>query len=715
MANQIKAPINYPVIAGGKIVAGGSVLFGQPNVKPDEDNPSTLKAVYLDAALTQPAQNPQGLSSDGVFDQSDNGVLFGSSDTVYSIVIKGANNKELSYIPEYDLSDANAAAAAQDSAADAASSEANALSFKNLTEALYTDFTNRYFGAFSSDPSVDDLGNPPNEGSIYFNSTSNVFFTWTDGAWVNHFPSNPNGLLVTATGTTTPRALGDWTEKEILSYDTIADAKADLKLEVGRRVKTYGYYSIGDSGGAEYVVVAGGTGTDDDGSFHDAVNGNQLKLVIGSFFLAEHFGTNTLDSTTQLQKAINFSETSAIPMRSITELNLTGVVQIGQAAEVTNLDIQLYDTKCSAGAGYKIGSNSSYVKRSKFTFGSVTGTGRIANNVDLIHIEAMAQSNIEISNLSDSRNGILITPAIASGDNRWWVGRIGGCVNGIHFDNTVNFGGGHGQNNQFEVGLILTCNYGLRKTIDLTGSPMDLTYFRGALDFNITNDILDNQPDSKSTYELMFSDDGNAYVSESLVGVGIETSFIIKHYRGVGSKGMFIGMGNETAGILNYGRMRASNVNNITEPQFEINNQSKLAGKTSRSEYTHSNPDQTGKIRAARIESTYIDEDNSNLVFAVLGDGNIQSFLALNGATKNLNPVTDNSFDVGSSTKRLKQLYAVDLKAGDGSTKWTTGAGSPEGNLIANIGSIYTRTDGSTGNTLYIKESGTGSTGWVAK
>lgn len=209
MANQIKAPINYPVIAGGKIVAGGSVLFGQPNVKPDEDNPSTLKAVYLDAALTQPAQNPQGLSSDGVFDQSDTGILFGPENTVYSIVIKGANKKELSYIPEYDLSDSNAAATAQDAAAAAASSEANALSFKNLTEALYTDFTNRYFGAFSSDPSVDGSGNPPNEGSIYFNSTSNVFFTWTDGAWVNHFPSNPNGLLVTATGTTTPRTLGD--------------------------------------------------------------------------------------------------------------------------------------------------------------------------------------------------------------------------------------------------------------------------------------------------------------------------------------------------------------------------------------------------------------------------------------------------------------------------------------------------------------------------
>ncbi len=209
MANQIKAPINYPIIAGGKIVSGGSVLFGQPNVKPDEDNPSTLKAVYLDAALSKPAENPQGVSSDGVFDQSDTGILYGPENTVYSIVIKGANKKELSYIPEYDLSDANAAAAAQESATDAANSASSALTSKDLVEALYTDFTNRYFGAFSSDPSVDSLGNPPQEGSIYFNTVSDVFYTWDGGAWVNYFPSNPNGLLVTATGTTTPMSLAD--------------------------------------------------------------------------------------------------------------------------------------------------------------------------------------------------------------------------------------------------------------------------------------------------------------------------------------------------------------------------------------------------------------------------------------------------------------------------------------------------------------------------
>lgn len=43
------------------------------------------------------------------------------------------------------------------------------------------------------------------------------------------------------------------------------------------------------------------------------------------------------------------------------------------------------------------------------------------------------------------------------------------------------------------------------------------------------------------------------------------------------------------------------------------------------------------------------------------------------------------------------------------------GSGSPEGSKTANVGSLYLRTDGSTSTTLYIKETGTGNTGWVAK
>jgi hypothetical protein len=47
--------------------------------------------------------------------------------------------------------------------------------------------------------------------------------------------------------------------------------------------------------------------------------------------------------------------------------------------------------------------------------------------------------------------------------------------------------------------------------------------------------------------------------------------------------------------------------------------------------------------------------------------------------------------------------------------KWIVVTGTPEGVVTAPVGSLATRTDGGAATTLYIKESGTGNTGWVAK
>jgi len=46
---------------------------------------------------------------------------------------------------------------------------------------------------------------------------------------------------------------------------------------------------------------------------------------------------------------------------------------------------------------------------------------------------------------------------------------------------------------------------------------------------------------------------------------------------------------------------------------------------------------------------------------------------------------------------------------------WTVGTGSPNSVVSARVGSLFTRTDGGAATTLYVKESGTGNTGWVAK
>lgn len=47
--------------------------------------------------------------------------------------------------------------------------------------------------------------------------------------------------------------------------------------------------------------------------------------------------------------------------------------------------------------------------------------------------------------------------------------------------------------------------------------------------------------------------------------------------------------------------------------------------------------------------------------------------------------------------------------------KVLTGSGTPEGAITAVVGSTYHRSNGGAGTSFYVKESGTGNTGWVAK
>jgi hypothetical protein len=61
------------------------------------------------------------------------------------------------------------------------------------------------------------------------------------------------------------------------------------------------------------------------------------------------------------------------------------------------------------------------------------------------------------------------------------------------------------------------------------------------------------------------------------------------------------------------------------------------------------------------------------------------------------------------------QLWALGTAHMTNGAIFTTGTGSPEGSVTANVSSIYLRSDGGAGTTLYVKESGSGPTGWVGK
>ena len=96
-------------------------------------------------------------------------------------------------------------------------------------------------------------------------------------------------------------------------------------------------------------------------------------------------------------------------------------------------------------------------------------------------------------------------------------------------------------------------------------------------------------------------------------------------------------------------------------------------------------------------------------------------FTTFTGAGRNWNAAgTGGAMKIDSGTGGsylTLQNYGLKLVLQDGTGTVTIkqGSGTPEGALAANVGSLYLRTDGGAGSTLYIKESGTGNTGWVAK
>jgi hypothetical protein len=80
---------------------------------------------------------------------------------------------------------------------------------------------------------------------------------------------------------------------------------------------------------------------------------------------------------------------------------------------------------------------------------------------------------------------------------------------------------------------------------------------------------------------------------------------------------------------------------------------------------------------------------------------------------------------LSSNTFHANKLYIGDnsvyknqpgpLATSTGTPLITSGDGSPEGVISGIKGSFYMRTDGGAGTTMYVKESGTDATGWVAK
>ena len=76
-----------------------------------------------------------------------------------------------------------------------------------------------------------------------------------------------------------------------------------------------------------------------------------------------------------------------------------------------------------------------------------------------------------------------------------------------------------------------------------------------------------------------------------------------------------------------------------------------------------------------------------------------------------------NQLNVKNNTNTAYGYLGANAFLPDGTfaVRWLGGSGSPEGSVTGSPGAMYLRNNGGAGTTLYIKETGTGNTGWVGK
>lgn len=121
-------------------------------------------------------------------------------------------------------------------------------------------------------------------------------------------------------------------------FDNVAQLKL-ARLGTGQLVKTKGYYTANDGGGAEYLIVATGTGTDDGGSYLDLAL-NQAELVDRDNVNVKQFGAKgdgVTDDTLAIQSAITSSPKVFVPVSSGNYVVSSGIsVSSGKVIEFEN-------------------------------------------------------------------------------------------------------------------------------------------------------------------------------------------------------------------------------------------------------------------------------------------------------------------------------------------------------------------------------------------
>ena len=184
---------------------------------------------------------------------------------------------------------ASSASSASTSASNASSAQTAAEAARDQTLASFDSFDDRYLGAKTSDPTLDNDGNALVAGALYFNSVSGIMKVYTGSVWVAAYVSGTDFLAkannlsdLPNAGTALTNLGGTTVGKAVFTAATVAAAQQAMDVEVGVDVQAY------DANTAKLNVTQ---------TFSAAQRGGITTLTDGATITADFATTNHFQVT----------------------------------------------------------------------------------------------------------------------------------------------------------------------------------------------------------------------------------------------------------------------------------------------------------------------------------------------------------------------------------------------------------------------------------